>query len=77
MLRPKALQTLPQGGFREAVDRQPVAVPHDVVWDLLQAVCEGAAVDITYAKQGFEPVATPNERLFALEPDDIHMELKL
>jgi GNAT superfamily N-acetyltransferase len=35
-----------------------------------------ATVDF-YAKQGFQPVATPNERLFALEPDDIHMELKL
>ena len=30
-----------------------------------------------YLKQGFKPLATPNERLFALEPDDIHMELKL
>jgi hypothetical protein len=25
-------------------------------------------------RQGFMPVATPDERLFALEPDDIHME---
>ena len=30
-----------------------------------------------YAKRGFEPLAMPNETLFALEPDDIHMELKL
>jgi ribosomal protein S18 acetylase RimI-like enzyme len=30
-----------------------------------------------YMKQGFEPLAAPNERLFVLEPDDIHMELKL
>jgi ribosomal protein S18 acetylase RimI-like enzyme len=30
-----------------------------------------------YMKQGFEPLAAPNERLFALEPDDIHMELRL
>ncbi|HUI25013.1 MAG TPA: GNAT family N-acetyltransferase [Candidatus Kryptonia bacterium] len=35
-----------------------------------------ATVDF-YMKQGFEPLATPNERLFALEPDDIHMELTL
>ena len=27
-----------------------------------------------YMSQGFSPVATPDERLFALEPDDIHME---
>jgi GNAT superfamily N-acetyltransferase len=27
-----------------------------------------------YMTQGFRPLATPNERLFALEPDDIHME---
>ncbi|MEZ5557997.1 MAG: GNAT family N-acetyltransferase [Pseudomonadales bacterium] len=27
-----------------------------------------------YMSQGFEPVAVPDERLFALEPDDIHME---
>jgi len=30
-----------------------------------------------YLKQGFEPLAMPNERMFALEPDDIHMERKL
>ena len=30
-----------------------------------------------YLKQGFKPLMTPNERLFALEPDDIHMELRL
>jgi len=35
-----------------------------------------ATVDF-YMQQGFEPLATPNERLFALEPDDIHMERKL
>jgi predicted N-acetyltransferase YhbS len=35
-----------------------------------------ATVDF-YMKRGFEPVATPNETLFALEPDDIHMELRL
>ncbi|HXJ35266.1 MAG TPA: GNAT family N-acetyltransferase [Candidatus Eisenbacteria bacterium] len=27
-----------------------------------------------YMSQGFKPLATPNERLFALEPDDIHLE---
>jgi len=27
-----------------------------------------------YMSQGFMPLATPDERLFALEPDDIHME---
>jgi GNAT superfamily N-acetyltransferase len=27
-----------------------------------------------YVRQGFMPVATPHARLFALEPDDIHME---
>jgi GNAT superfamily N-acetyltransferase len=27
-----------------------------------------------YMSQGFKPLATPHERLFALEPDDIHME---
>lgn len=32
-----------------------------------------ATVDF-YMKQGFKPLATPDERLFALEPDDIHME---
>lgn len=32
-----------------------------------------ATVDF-YMSQGFKPVATPNEQLFALEPDDIHME---
>lgn len=35
-----------------------------------------ATVDF-YMKQGFEPVTKPNERLFALEPDDIHMEMML
>ncbi len=30
-----------------------------------------------YMKQGFQLLATPNERLFALEPDDIHMEMTL
>jgi GNAT superfamily N-acetyltransferase len=35
-----------------------------------------ATVDF-YMKQGFEPLATPNERLFALEPDDIHLERRL
>jgi len=27
-----------------------------------------------YMSQGFMPLTTPNARLFALEPDDIHME---
>lgn len=27
-----------------------------------------------YMRQGFMPLATPDERLFALEPEDIHME---
>jgi GNAT superfamily N-acetyltransferase len=35
-----------------------------------------ATVDF-YVEQGFEPLAAPNERLFALEPDDIHMDLRL
>jgi GNAT superfamily N-acetyltransferase len=30
-----------------------------------------------YMAQGFEPLEIPNERLYALEPDDIHMELRL
>ena len=30
-----------------------------------------------YMSHGFEPLASPNERLFALEPDDIHMERAL
>jgi GNAT superfamily N-acetyltransferase len=30
-----------------------------------------------YLTQGFEPLVSPNERLFALEPEDIHMERKL
>jgi GNAT superfamily N-acetyltransferase len=30
-----------------------------------------------YLAQGFEVLATPDPRLFALEPDDIHMELRL
>ena len=30
-----------------------------------------------YMRRGFSPLATPNERLFALEPDDIHMEMTL
>jgi GNAT superfamily N-acetyltransferase len=30
-----------------------------------------------YMAQGFEPLSVPNERLLALEPDDIHMELTL
>lgn len=30
-----------------------------------------------YMGQGFEPVASPDEKLFALEPDDIHMERRL
>ena len=34
------------------------------------------AVDF-YMSQGFRPVATPHERLFALEPDDVHMERAL
>lgn len=35
-----------------------------------------ATVDF-YMKQGFEPLSTPNETLFALEPDDIHLERRL
>lgn len=35
-----------------------------------------ATVDF-YMKQGFEPLAKPNETLFALEPEDIHMEMTL
>jgi GNAT superfamily N-acetyltransferase len=35
-----------------------------------------ATVDF-YMKQGFEPLATPHERMLALEPDDIHLELRL
>lgn len=35
-----------------------------------------ATVDF-HMKQGFKPLAIPNERLVALEPDDIHMELRL
>ena len=35
-----------------------------------------ATVDF-YMRQGFEHLATPNERLFAREPDDIHMEMRL
>ena len=30
-----------------------------------------------YRQQGFVPLATPNARMLALEPDDIHMELTL
>ena len=30
-----------------------------------------------YMRQGFVPVATPDERLHALEPDDVHMERML
>jgi GNAT superfamily N-acetyltransferase len=30
-----------------------------------------------YRQQGFEPLAVPDAMLFALEPDDIHMELEL
>jgi GNAT superfamily N-acetyltransferase len=32
-----------------------------------------ATVDF-YLARGFEPLVTPNERLFAQEPDDVHME---
>jgi GNAT superfamily N-acetyltransferase len=35
-----------------------------------------ATVDF-YIRQGFEPLATPNERLLALEPEDIHMTMPL
>jgi GNAT superfamily N-acetyltransferase len=42
----------------------------------ISATPSRATVDF-YTKQGFEPLATPNERMFALEPDDIHMELGL
>jgi GNAT superfamily N-acetyltransferase len=30
-----------------------------------------------YLGEGFEPLAAPNERLLALEPEDIHMALRL
>ena len=30
-----------------------------------------------YLRQGFEVLSTPDERLFALEPEDIHLELRL
>jgi GNAT superfamily N-acetyltransferase len=30
-----------------------------------------------YLARGFKPLVTPDERLFALEPDDIHMEMTL
>ena len=35
-----------------------------------------ATVDF-YLKRGFEPLANPNERLLALEPEDIHMAMAL
>jgi GNAT superfamily N-acetyltransferase len=35
-----------------------------------------ATVDF-YMKQGFEVLAKPNEKMLALEPDDIHLELRL
>ncbi len=35
-----------------------------------------ATVDF-YRRRGFEPLATPNETLFAREPEDIHMGLPL
>lgn len=35
-----------------------------------------ATVDF-YLSHGFEPLATPNERLLALEPEDIHLALPL
>ena len=35
-----------------------------------------ATVDF-YSKRGFEPLAQPNERLLALEPEDIHMAMAL
>jgi GNAT superfamily N-acetyltransferase len=43
---------------------------------LVSATPTRGTVDF-YASQGFLPLATPNERLFALEPDDIHMALPL
>jgi GNAT superfamily N-acetyltransferase len=30
-----------------------------------------------YVRQGFEPLATPDQGMFALEPNDIHLERKL
>jgi GNAT superfamily N-acetyltransferase len=30
-----------------------------------------------YLARGFQPLATPDARLFAIEPDDIHMEMTL
>ena len=36
----------------------------------------GPAVEF-YRSHGFEPIDEPNEALFALEPDDIHMILEL
>jgi len=35
-----------------------------------------ATVDF-YMGRGFEPLAVPDARLFALEPDDIHLEMRL
>jgi ribosomal protein S18 acetylase RimI-like enzyme len=42
----------------------------------VSATPSGAAVGF-YRSHGFEPTDEPNEALFALEPDDIHMILEL
>jgi ribosomal protein S18 acetylase RimI-like enzyme len=42
----------------------------------VSATPSGAAIGF-YRNHGFEPTAEPNEALFALEPDDIHMILEL
>jgi GNAT superfamily N-acetyltransferase len=42
----------------------------------VSATPSGSAVGF-YRSHGFEPTDEPNEALFALEPDDIHMILEL
>ena len=42
----------------------------------VSATPSGAAVEF-YRSHGFEPTDAPNEALFALEPNDIHMILEL
>jgi hypothetical protein len=45
-------------------------------WDApRKSTCDGT-VDF-YLSEGFEVPATPNERLLALEPEDIHLALTL
>ncbi len=60
-------------GFEGDSSQIRSASAHSSIHLAVSATPTRGTVDF-YMSQGFMPVATPHERLYALEPDDVHME---